>query len=101
MNPILDHALQNPSPASLQSLEREVAALRMLLAQTNGMLTQVLRQQGQWLTAQQVCDRLKVSPKTLFNWRKAGRFPAPARNGKYQLEDIMNWEKSQCERKAA
>lgn len=98
MNPILDHALQNPSPASLQSLEREVAALRMLLAQTNGMLTQVLRQQGQWLTAKQVCDRIVVSRNTLCNWRKAGNFPAPAKNGKYLLEDVLRWEAQQSER---
>lgn len=31
------------------------------------------------LTLQEVCERLGVSRQTILKWRKAGKFPAPAK----------------------
>lgn len=79
---------------TIENVASEISSLRTMLAKTNEMLAQVLRQQGQWLSTEQVLARLKISRSTLLAWRKAGNFPNPAKNGKYLLEEVIAWEAS-------
>ena len=39
--------------------------------------------EGAEYSAQQVCDRLNISKKTLFKWEKEGRFPRIKRDWRH------------------
>ncbi len=43
---------------------------------------------------EEVCKRLKISPTTLWRWRKAGVFPEPIRLGGTNL---IGWPSSQVD----
>ena len=47
----------------------------------------------QLLNKEQVCERLNISPRSLENWVKQGRFPPPVRIGK-----LNHWCESALDR---
>ncbi len=51
-----------------------------------------------WLTAQELADRLKVAPSTLWHWKLRGYGPPAVRMGgklRYKLEVVEEWEREQ------
>lgn len=51
-----------------------------------------------WMTREEVADRLKVAPKTVANWASEEKGPRFAKIGKrclYRLIDVQAWENAQ------
>lgn len=55
----------------------------------------------QWLTIEQLSDRLQIEVKTLRDWRYKGTGPKGTKFGtarsspiRYDLADVIEWEKS-------
>ncbi len=47
-----------------------------------------------WLTTEEAAAYLKLSPRTLFNWRREGRGPPHHRQGdvlRYDLAELDHW----------
>ncbi len=61
-----------------------------------------------YLTGEELADRLRVSPKTIANWRNMGRGPKFLRSSEgkrgrvlYRLEDVEQWERRNLLSKAS
>jgi len=42
-------------------------------------------------TINDVCDRIKVSPATIYRWIKIGNFPAPAKLNGWGQQSAARW----------
>lgn len=57
------------------------------------------REKPYWTTTE-ICDRLRVSPRTLLRWQKERGFPRPLLAGcgksenRYRSKDVLAWEDS-------
>ena len=52
---------------------------------------------GIFLSIQELAKRYRVSTKTIYTMKKAGRLPAPLRVGRsvrWDMNDIPEWEKN-------
>lgn len=47
---------------------------------------------GTRLTRQQVCERLGVHRNTLATYVRERGFPAPGKDGKWLVSEVMEWE---------
>lgn len=47
---------------------------------------------GARLTREEVCERLRISRNTLTAYIDKKGFPTPGRDGKWLLEEIVEWE---------
>ncbi len=46
---------------------------------------------GEWLTVEQVCTELKISPRTFYRWRAQGTGPRSKRMAKGGLRVRRSW----------
>jgi len=71
---------------SIEQLHREITDLK-------SMVHTLLVQQGEWLSTEQVCQRLGCSRSTLHRYALAQGFPARGKSGKYLLSEVIEWER--------
>lgn len=69
----------------LQQVAMELAALRRDLASLH-------REHGTRLTRVEVCERLGIHRNTLRTYRDERGFPAPCKDGKWLLSEVIEWE---------
>ncbi len=53
-----------------------------------------------WLTLEEAAERIRVSPRTLYAWREAGRGPRGSRVGRrilFLAQDVDSWVLSHAE----
>lgn len=67
----------------------EIVQRLELLTSAIQALTQTM---GARLTRAQMCERLKISRNTLAKRIREPRFPMPDKNGRWLLEDVIQWE---------
>lgn len=68
--------------AQLDQTLRSMQQTLMLLVQTMGTR----------LTRQQVCERVGIHRNTLTIYMKERGFPAPGKDGKWLLSEVLDWE---------
>ncbi len=49
-------------------------------------------QQGEWMTRAQLCERLGVGSRTVTSRVRAKSIPAPAADGRWLREEVVQWE---------
>ncbi len=64
------------------------------------------RQIGRLLTGREVCERLRITRVTLWEWRRRGLFPAPivvgtGNRNRWLEEDVEQYIAQQITRRAA
>lgn len=57
-----------------------------------GAVTELVRLHGVRLTRSEMLTRLRVSDKTLRERVRLGKYPAPGKDGKWLLTEIIEWE---------
>lgn len=71
--------------AELQALRAEVGALKEAV-------TLMARIKGERLTTAQVEERIGRTRQTIMAMVRRGDFPAPCKDGRWLLSDILEWE---------
>ena len=57
------------------------------------------RVRGDRLTRAEMCERLRISGKTLTDRVRRGVAPSPCSDGKWLLSEILEWESREASRK--
>lgn len=52
----------------------------------------IARMKGERLTREEMCDRLRISGKTLTDRVRKGAAPSPCSDGKWLLSEVLEWE---------
>jgi len=58
----------------------------------------IARMQGERLTRDEMCARLRISGKTLTDRVRRGVVPSPGSDGKWLLCEVLAWESSEASR---
>ena len=53
----------------------------------------IVRMRGDRLTRDEMLARLRISGKTMTDWVRRGKAPAPAVDGKWLLWEVLEWER--------
>lgn len=69
----------------------ETAIIERLTTLTEAVAS-LSRLMGARLTRDELCRRLGVHRNTLARYVKDGSFPAPGKDGKWLLADVVEWE---------
>lgn len=70
---------------AIERLALEMAAMRRDLAA-------MARVRGDRLTRAEVCERIGIHRNTLKTYMASRGFPAPGRDGKWLLSELIEWE---------
>ena len=76
---------QHPDQIPAAAIVAELRSLRETIAQLCSI-------NGARLSREQVCERLGVHRSTIKRYIDTGIFPAPGRDGRWALADIIRWE---------
>lgn len=63
-----------------------------ILERLNRIEVLIARTHGNRLTRTEMCDRLRVSGKTLTERVRRGAVPTPCDDGKWLLSEVLEWE---------
>lgn len=63
-----------------------------ILERLNRIEVLIARTHGNRLTRAEMCERLRVSGKTLTDRVRRRAVPAPADDGKWLLSEVLEWE---------
>lgn len=77
---------------STEIMAAELEALRKAVQVQADALKLMSRAMGTRLTRPQMCERLGVCGKTLTTRLRAGDIPKPGADGKWLLEEVIDWE---------
>lgn len=63
-----------------------------ILERFNQLERLIVRMAGQRLTREEMCERLRVSGKTLTDRVRRKVVPSPCTDGKWLLSEVLEWE---------
>lgn len=69
-----------------------------ILERFNQLERLIVRMAGERLTREEMCDRLRVSGKTLTDRVRRGVVPSPCTDGKWLLSEVLEWESREATR---
>lgn len=77
-----------PSPPDMGTLARKLDAI-------NASIKLLARARGERLTRKEMSERLGITTKTLLKYQREKRIPLPDAQGRWLLEEVIEWESHQ------
>lgn len=77
---------------SLEMVAQELAFLRQMVQKQAEAISMLSRAMGTRLSRQQMCERYGICSKTLTARVRAGELPTPGVDGKWLLDEVVEWD---------